>query len=233
MGGLYRGDTVIVTRDETVKQILLRPLKFKPGEKYHYSNPGYTLLGILVEMVSGQPYERFVNEQFFKPAGMTLTGYRLPKWDMSQLARDSSGDTDWGPAFDRVWGPDGPYWSLMGAGGILSTVGDMFKWELALQGDAILPASAKQKLFHPHVVSNERGGHYGYGWAISKTKRETTERWHTGGSMFGTRARHSRFVDDDVTVIILSNHNPVPGDEDGKLAERLADIVVAAKGGTD
>ncbi|MDG2449132.1 MAG: serine hydrolase, partial [Saprospiraceae bacterium] len=59
----------------------------KPGEEYSYSNVGYSILGRIIELASEQPYESFINEYLFKPAGMKQTGYLLPKWNIKQLSR--------------------------------------------------------------------------------------------------------------------------------------------------
>ena len=64
---------------ETVKSMIARfrdkPLDFKPGEKFHYSNSGYFLLGAIIEKVSGKSYEAFLKEAIFDPLGMHDTGY--------------------------------------------------------------------------------------------------------------------------------------------------------------
>ena len=68
-----------MTQPETVKSMIARfkdkPLEFEPGEKFHYSNSGYFLLGAIIEKVSGKSYEAFLKEAIFDPLGMTDTGY--------------------------------------------------------------------------------------------------------------------------------------------------------------
>ncbi|MCI0351899.1 MAG: beta-lactamase family protein [Acidobacteriales bacterium] len=191
-----------MTRQQIIRAALGSKLQTPPGTEYSYSNAGYSLLGAIIELVSGQPYDAFLREQLFKPAGMVETGYKLPKWDPKRVPHGYENDRDWGTMFDKLWADDGPYWNLRANGGIISSLSDLYRWHLALQGDNILSASAKQKLFAPHVVDGD--GHYGYGWGIRKGITGTRLITH-GGSNGIYHARFSRFVDDDLVIIAFSN----------------------------
>jgi CubicO group peptidase (beta-lactamase class C family) len=191
-----------IGRDAFVRLVLGRPLA-QPIGTYEYSNVGYSLLAAVVERVSKQPYERFVTEQLFQPAGMRDTGYSRPAWDPARLARAVNDDgTDRG-TFGEVAMPNGlPGWHLLGNGGILSTTRDMFRWHLALTGTTLLSEAAKAKLFRPWV--DEGGGsHYGYGWSIEDTPfgRLVT---HNGGNPYFF-ADFLRYTDSGVTVYYATN----------------------------
>jgi CubicO group peptidase (beta-lactamase class C family) len=165
-------DFVEALRDTTVKKILERPLQFPPGQRFSYSNAGYSLLAAVIEKVSGKTYEAFQREQLFLPAGMKNTGYRLPDWKGRVIAHWYVGDRDNGTPLEKPY----PYWNLLGNGGILSTTGDMYRWHLALLGDKVLSESVKKKMFTP--VEND----YGYGWDIL----ERDIRWAAARSSGGT-----------------------------------------------
>jgi CubicO group peptidase (beta-lactamase class C family) len=223
----YGEDDVVAPRDPTLQLFLSKPLLSKPGEKYRYSNAGYGLLTAIVENLSGQPYERYLHEQFFRVAGMTKTGYRIPQWNPNEISRNYNGDKDNGPPLDRVWGPEGPYWHLFGNGGILSTPGDMYKWERALQSDTVLSSAARAKMFQPYVpMDGEDKTRYGYGWYTGKTASGADFTGHTGGSSFGVSAGHFRFPADGLVVIYHCNRIPVPGNEKRGLLGRLADLAI-------
>jgi CubicO group peptidase (beta-lactamase class C family) len=184
-------------RDPTVRRILQMPLDFPPGTDFSYSNCGYTLLAAIVEIASGEPYERFLHEHLFQPAGMTLTGYRIPDWDGEVVAHWYVGDTDNGRPLDKPY----PYWNLLGNGGILSTTGDMYRWYLALQGDAVLSKAAKKKLWTP--FRNE----YAYGWDVIELDDGGTLIRHDGGSMLGNSAVMSWFVEEDLLIVTFCNQS--------------------------
>jgi len=184
-------------RDDTVRRILDMPLEFEPGTEMSYSNCGYSLLGAIVELASGQPYERFLKEQLFEPAGMEWTGYRLPDWDARTVAHNYVGDSDNGRHLDRPY----PYWNLLGNGGILSTTDDMFLWYNALKGDAVLTDDAKKKLWTPFLND------YAYGWDVIEMEDGTTKIRHDGGSMMGNSAVMTWLVEEDVLVVIFCNQS--------------------------
>lgn len=200
-----------LTRDEVIKRALASKLRYVPGAKHEYSNIGYSLLGAIIEIVTGESYERFLHDNLFKPAGMTKTGYVIPKWKGDRLAVGYREDgSRWGTPLDHSWDKDGPYWNLRANGGILSTVGDLYKWHLALEGEKILSKEAKQKYFAPHIAEQpEAVSFYGYGWVNEKTPRGTTLIWHDGGNGF-FYADFRRYIDDKVVYIVATNSRISP-----------------------
>lgn len=190
------GDYEIAARDETVKKILAQPLEFEPGKEFRYTNLGYTLLAAVIELVSGEPYEKFLLEHLFQPAGMNSTGFRIPDWSPMVVAHWYSGEIDNGIPLEKNY----PYWNLIGNGGILSTTDDMFRWHRALLGEKILSTEAKKKLFTPFLND------YGYGWDILKTPRGTLIQ-HDGGSTLGNSAEIRRYIDAGIVTILFCNQS--------------------------
>jgi CubicO group peptidase (beta-lactamase class C family) len=193
-----------VLRDEYVRRALASKLQSRPGQRYAYSNAGFSLLAAVVELVSGKPYEEFLAERLFRPAGMTETGYKLPRWPEERIARGSSGGADWGTIIARLDPPDAPYWALRGNGGIHSTAADVARWHEALLGDRVLPAAARRKLTTPYIDEDETGkSQYAYGWVVERTPRGTVDIWHNGGNGVYSAELH-RYVDEGVLVFVAS-----------------------------
>jgi CubicO group peptidase (beta-lactamase class C family) len=189
-------DYVIALRDETARKTLDAPLRFTPGEEFGYSNAGYSLLAAVIEKVSGQSYEEFMNKNIFAPAGMKFTGYRIPEWDKKVVAHWYRGEKDNGTPLEKNY----PQWHLLGNGGILSTTEDMYRWHLALVEDKVLSGKVKKKIFTPFL--NE----YGYGWDILKREMGTLIQ-HDGGSMLGNSAEMRRYIDAKVVTMLFCNQS--------------------------
>jgi hypothetical protein len=114
-------------REKALKTILNQKLRFKPGDQEAYSNSGYGLLAVIIELVSEQSYTSFLEEYLFKPAGLNRTGfYRDPLWEEDEVAVGYEGR--------KIGKINSPYywphmtWALIGGGGMVSSVGDLYKW---------------------------------------------------------------------------------------------------------
>lgn len=186
-----------VTIDGFIKQLSPYPLEFTPGEKNIYSNSGYNLLAYIIQTQSGKPYMEFMRERIFLPLGMTRTGDRDPQFIIPQRA----GGYEW--RTDRYVGRDGSLTDLMGAGSITSTIADMIKWEAALRGDSLLKPESKREMWTQYVFNSGERSVYGFGWRISEVRGHKLI-GHTGQTA-GFGAAILRYIDDDVTVIALTN----------------------------
>ncbi len=203
-GALGDDFDVRATRDWIVEQAMDTPLLWEPGTRYRYSNVGYSLLGAIIEITSGDSYESYVNKHLFEPAGMKRTGYKLADWDGLPIAQGYRNGRRWGTILERPWLADGPGWNLRANGGIHSTVGDMYRWHLALEDESVLSNLAKHKLYGRHADEGGGDSYYGYGWAITESERGTTLITHDGGNGIFF-ANFLRFVDEDVVIFLASN----------------------------
>jgi CubicO group peptidase (beta-lactamase class C family) len=199
-----------VSRDEYVGRILSSKLRSKPGAEFYYANSGYSLLGAIVELASGMPYESYLREKLFIPAGMKSTGYKFPAWPPAKIAVGYKDGQRWGRITDKPWAADGPYWALRCNGGIHSTLDDMFRWHKALLGDAILSAPEKAKMFAEQIPERGGDGAYGYGWSVGRSAWGGRLIEHNGGNgvMY---ADFLRYTDDDIVVILSTNDSQVKG----------------------
>ena len=157
-------------------------LLFTPGTKYSYSNAGYSILARIIELVSGNDYEAYLNENLFNPAGMNQTGYLLPDWEDDQIASEYLYNvSNEGSHIERYKSDGKIAWPLKGNGGINSTQKDMYKWYQALNSDKILSEESIEKLTYPYVPeSADSSSFYAYGWAVFKSDRDTKVITHNG-----------------------------------------------------
>ena len=200
------GDYEPVSRKQMLAGALGSALRSRPGEEYHYSNLGYSVLAAVVEKVSGLGYEEFLAKHLFAPARMTQTGYVLPEWSPYQVAVEYDAQArPHGRPFEQRWAGDGPYWNLRGNGGLLSTACDMFRWHVALRRGKVLNRRARKKLFTAHV-REEPGGdsYYGYGWVVSESDRFGRVAWHNGGNRW-SYGEVVRLLDAGVMVFWVTN----------------------------
>ncbi len=215
------GDWDSIGRDEFVRRTLAQPLAFPPGTGYDYSNAGYSLLGAIIEQLTGASWEQFARTRLFLPQGMYETGYMLPSWGEARMAQGYRGDFRWGTTLERPMDRDGPYWALRANGGVHATAYDMLRWAEALLDGRVLAAASMDKLWAPHV--KEPGDtHYGYGWSIAEfggTKVVT----HNGGN--GIHFADFAIVPAARTVVFLQNnviaHMPVGNQLLGQIGARL------------
>jgi CubicO group peptidase (beta-lactamase class C family) len=194
-----------LTRDAFIKRAMETPLNFTPGQKYDYTNVGFSILAAVVEIRAGMNYEQFLQKYLFEPAGMKYTGYVIPDWKQQNLATGYRGKERWGKSNEKPWAADGPYWNLKGNGGILSNVEEMYLWHQALLGDKILDTAAKAKLYKRYVKEGpDADSYYGYGWAIMPTPRNTWLVAHNGGNgIFFCDVL--RYLDEKLTIIFQTN----------------------------
>ena len=175
------GDYDPVPLPEFVRRVLAQPLLFAPGAGYTYANSNFSLLGAIIEKLTGSSYEAFLRKRLFLPAGMYETGYVLPEWRNVPTAQGYLDGKRWGTVVGHAMAEDGPYWALRANGGIQSTVYDMLRWARALLEGRVLSAESMKKYWAPHV-SEGGDSFYGYGWAITRTPDGKTVVTHNGGN---------------------------------------------------
>ncbi len=169
-----------------------KPLEFVPGERSRYSSSGYILLGYLIEKISGQTYDRFLQEAIFTPLGMTDTGIDR---NAAVLARRASGYTMTKTGIEQA---EYVHMSLpFAAGALYSTTQDLLRWQRALHGGKLLsPHSLKAMTT---VYKNDQA------LGLERTVRAGVEEISHGGHIQGFRSFVGHYPESRVDVIILGN----------------------------
>lgn len=174
------------------------PVDFKPGEKFDYNNSGYVLLGYIIEIVSGETYEDFIQKYIFEKVGMNQSRYATDRQIIKQRAYGYQ-KKETGYVNKTVINFSVPFAS----GALMSTVSDMLKWQNALNKNMLLKGENSQKAFSKYKLNNGEEFTYGYGWHI-KDLKGTPSREH-GGSIFGFKTMGVYIPNQDIYVIGLSN----------------------------
>ena len=132
---------------------------FRPGDGNRHSHSAWVLLTAIVEIVAEQEYHEFLQEQFFDKAGMTRTGsYTFSQqFDASEIAIGYGRTQPTEPNSPQHWGKTS--WLVKGSGGMVSTVGDLWRWHVAMKEGKLLGAEAMKKypLYSAGVGGNMRG----------------------------------------------------------------------------
>jgi CubicO group peptidase (beta-lactamase class C family) len=168
-GGVGPDDEPIQAR-AYVERVMGTSLQFEPGTGYAYSNPGYALLGRIVERVSGMGYEAFLRNELLLPGGLAETGYILPEWDRDRMALGYLDGELWGAVHGRGWLDDGPNWHLRANGGLHTTVDDMNRWLNTVRGRGVLDAEATRRWTTGYVTEGPSDSEYAYGWEVRDTQ---------------------------------------------------------------
>lgn len=177
----------VIAKKKAIQEILSTPLKFKPGTDWAYSNAGFVLLAAIIESASGQPYQEYMTQHIFRPAGLTSTGFwgrRLPPGSSRLLAK---GYDELGVVadMDKL---SGDTWNDMGSGQIVSTVDDLYRWQQSLEQNRVIPAAELKKMLTP-VMREEPSENYftkSYGYGIwAQTLPDGSHRFYHGGEFLG------------------------------------------------
>lgn len=214
------------TEEELLKMAEAIPLAYPPGTKWEYSNLGFLTLGILIHRVTGEFYGDFLQQRIFQPLGMETTriiseadivpnrasGYRLVKGELK--------NQEWVAPMVNTTADGSLYFSIL----------DLAKWDAALYGDKLLKRSSFDLMWTPAKLKNGQPNKdgYGLGWFI-REKRGHRIISHDGAWQ-GFKTAIARYVDDELTVVVLCN---LAEGKPGEIAEHVADLYLAAPKNAD
>ncbi len=201
------------------------PLAYPQGTGWSYSNLGYLTLGILIHRVTGAFYGDFLQHRIFRPLGMSTAriideadiipnraaGYRLLRGELK--------NQEWvSPSLDTT-----------ADGSLYFSIEDLAKWDEDLYTERLLKKSSLAQMWTvaPLKSGQPNSGHYGYGWFIeSQDGHRLIEH---EGQWQGFETQISRYVDDEVTVVVLTNLAEAKPD---RIAHGVARIYMTRKGTT-
>lgn len=186
------------TLDELIDYFKNEPMDFDPGEEFRYNNSGYVLLGKIIEILSNDTYENFIEQQLFKPLGMDNSRYgNNREFVPNRVEPYEQDDTGYVNA---------SYLSMTlphAAGSLTSTIDDMLKWQNALTNNTFIKSSTFNKAINGSELNN--GEHINYGYGLGEFSLKGSKGYTHSGGIFGTSTNGIYLIDEDVYVIGLSN----------------------------
>lgn len=194
-----------ISSEELIELYRNIDLSFPPGTQYDYSNLNYQLCALVLERVSGLGYIDYMNQFIFKPLGMDHSGIQRTN---DQIDHRATGYVIEGGTLLPATKNHLAY--AMGGGDMYATALDLLKWDQGLYAEKILGQKSIDLLFDGQP--SEFGG-YGYGFKIKEYTRGANKIGKLvrhGGSMYGFVCNIHRYLDDQVTIILLGNIRPYP-----------------------
>lgn len=204
------------SHEDIMRRLRLYPLDFAPGTSFRYSNVGYELLGFLMEKVTGKSYDSLLQEHIFKPLNMNT----------ARVINDRDIIVNRAAGYDLVNGTlknqeyISPTFNSSADGALYFTVLDLAKWDAALYTTKLLKKEKMELLWSPVKLNNGKTENYGLGWRI--TNMDGRRLIEHGGEWQGFTAFISRYMDDKLTIIIMTN---LSGNAElGEITHKVANI---------
>ncbi|MHC1765890.1 MAG: serine hydrolase domain-containing protein [Verrucomicrobiia bacterium] len=201
------------TEDQLLQQIQAIPLEFQPGEKWRYSNLGYVTLGILIHKVTGQFYGDFLRQRIWEPLGMR-TARIISEQDIITNRAAGYVRVD-NQLKNQSW--VSPSLNTTADGSLYLSLYDMAKWDAALYTEKLLKKGSLEQMWTPVKLKNGETNNYGFGWGFGEAGGHRII--EHGGAWQGFTAHISRYVDDQLTVVVFAN---LAGVNSSKIAHSIA-----------
>ena len=194
-----------------------KALNFNPGEQYLYSNSGYAFLALAVERATGTPFGKYAEANIFKPLGMTVTHFHD---DLSRIVKHRAYAYERRPSGEiRL---DTPYNERSGAGGVMTNVRELLKWDENFFDGHVGGKSLIEQLQVPGRLNS--GQALNYAWGLQVTTYRGLRLVEHGGSLGGYRAHLMRFPERHFSIACLCNLGSI---NPGALSRQVADIYLA------
>jgi CubicO group peptidase (beta-lactamase class C family) len=190
------------TEDELAKKIEALPIEWAPGEKWGYRNTNYVLLGIIIHKITGKPYAQFLDERIFKPLGMTSTRLISDRDIIPNRAAGYEIDRN-GDLKNQEW--VSPTFNSTADGTLYFNVLDLAKWDEALYGTRLLKQSSLDRIWTVYPLNDGKPNPAGYGFAWDIGEQDGHKRIEHGGAWQGFTCDISRYPDDSLTIVVLTN----------------------------
>ncbi len=207
------------TEDELVSKIKALPIEWPVGDNWAYRNTNYVLLGVIIHKITGMPYHEFLGQRIFKPLGMTST--RLISERDIIPNRAAGYELENGQLKNQEW--VSPSYNSTADGALYFNVLDLAKWDAALYTTQLLKPSSFDRIWTVYPLNSGKPNPSSYGFAWNIGKQNGHRRIEHGGAWQGFTTNISRYPDDSVSVVVLTNLDAAHSDP-GLIAQVVAGL---------
>lgn len=206
---------VDLTPSELIDVFKNEPMDFDPGEQYRYNNSGYVILGYIIEVITGAPYEEFVQNNFFDKLGMKNSHYG----SHSKIIKNRAYGYQ-----DKGGYVNADYLSMTlpyAAGSLMSNIDDLLIWQKALNTHQLISKSTYDRAINGSTLNN--GEKIGYGYGLGAGTIQGSKSISHGGGIFGYTTQGIYLPEEDVFVSVLTNCDC---NSPGNYANKIAAIAI-------
>jgi CubicO group peptidase (beta-lactamase class C family) len=185
------------TREEFMKVFSGLPRQFAPGTAFRYSNSGYFLLGVIIERVTGAPYDQVLRDRLALPFGLNNTGY---EHNTSLIPRMARGYQRIPNGYERTQALDSSV--PFAAGMLYSTAGDLLRWTRLLHTGNVF---SKKETLEMMITPTLDGYACGLKVSAMPVKGGTVRNIHHSGGINGFSSQLWYMPDEACTIVALDN----------------------------
>jgi CubicO group peptidase (beta-lactamase class C family) len=205
--GFAKAMQIDTSEQDVLKLVAGVPFDFEPGTRWRYSNTNYFLLGMVVEKASGRTYAAFMADEFFTPLGLVHTRYG----DTRELIPRRAQGYEFDPAARKIVNaaPISMDWPG-GAGALVSSAGDLVRWQIALTGGRAVSGASFAQMIGSPADTGDGVNRYGFGLLVNQAGGQR-RMWHNGG-INGFNSLLMWLPNEGLGVAVISNQMTMPSD---------------------
>lgn len=209
-----------ISHQDLLQAWAVQPLDFQPGERWQYSNTGYTVMGVIFEKVAAVPLFDFLQRRVFGPVHMTsvlnVDEQSLSPTDAVGYTRDALG-----PLRPAVH--EGKGW-LFAAGELAMTAEDLARWDVSIIDQTLVKPASYRQLETEVLLNNGAGTRYALGLDVQMSSARRVL-GHDGGTS-GFISSNIIFPDQKAAIVVLTNSDAA--DAASAISDKVQDVVLAS-----